>query len=188
LSDEDLVKAVQAGNPLAMNVLVARFQAPLFKWLRWKTGNYEDAFELSQEVWLLVWRKIKLFCPDSGRPIFPWLFCVARNLFNSFYRRKAAHPRVLCVEDPGAIGEEPARKADPGRDLQVAELREKLERLVVTLLPVEKQEVIRLWFFDELPGPKIAQLLGIEINTVYSRMHDALKILRRMSVHLSSEF
>jgi RNA polymerase sigma factor (sigma-70 family) len=83
------------------------------------------------------------------------------------------------VDDLGSTAEQQGPEADPGRGVLLTELKEELQRLL-PLLPVEKEKVIRLYYFEGLGRREIAEKLGIPEGTVDSRKHEGLKKLRQL--------
>lgn len=180
LSDDDLAREVQAGNRLAMNVLVQRYQHRLFGWLRSRVRNRQDVEDVLQNLWLRVLGTIGNYRCGAGT-FFAWLFFQMRSCHSGYLRSRGSHAEVLLSEFLALADDEPRKELDPSLDLLRAEDWEQLQRLL-TQLPPEKQQVIHLWFIVGLNGPQIAQLLGIPEMTVHTRKFTALKKLRELLV------
>jgi len=179
LSDDDLAKKVQAGNRLAMNVLVRRYERRLFGWLLGRVRNRHDAEDILQNLWQRVLGTIRNYRPGSGT-LFPWLIYQMRSCLSTHLRSRSSHPEALLADVLAGAENELGRNVDPSLDLLRAEDWEKLQRLLARL-PVEQQRVIQLWFLVGLTGPQIADQLGVPENTVHSRKLTALRRLRDLS-------
>jgi RNA polymerase sigma-70 factor (ECF subfamily) len=122
------------------------------------------ADELLQETFLIATRDAaSLEAAGSPRA---WLLGIARNLFRE-HVRKAARRRT--VELPDDVAENPATEADHRLDLI---------RSAIGELPEAQREVLALRLKDDLCYAEIAEMLGIPIGTVRSRLHQALRRLR----------
>jgi RNA polymerase sigma-70 factor (ECF subfamily) len=126
----------------------------------------EDAV---QEVFVVVHRKLASF--EGRSSMHTWLFQIARRVVHDHRRtvRRKEHPPGpnQSVPDLGAIAADEshspdasARRAEAARVLY--ELLDKLD--------TDKREVFILAELEQLAAPKIAQVLGINVNTVYSRL------------------
>jgi RNA polymerase sigma-70 factor (ECF subfamily) len=130
------------------------------------------ADELTQEVMTTLWQKAALF-DRSKSSVATWLFRIARN------RRIDAHRRVRD-EPPidGAILDIPDPEQMPDDRVDAAQ-RDRMVRSALDLLPVEQLELVRLAFFDGHSHSEIAELTGLPLGTVKSRLRLAFSRLRR---------
>jgi len=141
-------------------------------------SDRDDAEEVVQETFSIVWRRVDLFDRESGRLI-PWLLRITRNRaidrLRGRQRRLHKARRLLSF---GALGEgrtvavEPDETAHPGWHVHEAvhgALRE---------LPDDQQAVVRLAYFEGLTQSEIAARLGIPLGTVKTRLRLAFDKLR----------
>jgi RNA polymerase sigma-70 factor (ECF subfamily) len=145
---------------------------------RYLLGNDADAEDAAQETYLRAYRYFDSF---RGHAIKPWLFAIVRNVC------RAAHARgqELALDDPDAVGGE--RSDTPplwGEEEQTPEhwlLRradtESIRRLVQALPPAFR-EVIVLREINDLAYRDIAEVVGVPIGTVMSRLARARSLLR----------
>lgn len=165
-SDEELMAAVARGEERALATLVGRHAERLHAFLQRVTGSRDDADDLLQDTWIRVARGAPSF--DLGRRARPWLYGIAANLARDLHRRRGV--RVRGAE---AVRNEPA--AEPTfRPIERIDLRERLVRL-----PARLREVLVLRFYDDLDEAEMAEALGIPKGTVKSRLHGAIRELRR---------
>lgn len=166
----ELMQRIGRGDTAAFRTLYERYQGPLTNFLHkmsWDTGLAE---ELLQEVFLSVWRTAARF--ESRAKVSTYLYTLARNAFINA-SRKGAHRRIA----EAAVGAEGDRAdesgADPDRDPERAKVR-----AAVDALPPEERETLVLAFYNGVPYPQVAEILGVPVGTVKSRVHRALGRLR----------
>jgi RNA polymerase sigma factor (sigma-70 family) len=174
LSDEKIASELQGGNRLAMEALLARHSRRLFGWLRRHVQREHDAEDIFQNFCLNVFMKISTFRPEKGC-LFNWLLAVMGSCLSNYYRR----PK-LPISDVLATAEQKLdTDADPLLNLLRSEDWERLHRALAEL-PVEKRNVLILWFFGGLKAREIAEKLKIPENTVHSRKLAGLRKLRTL--------
>jgi RNA polymerase sigma-70 factor, ECF subfamily len=140
-------------------------------------SDRDEAEEVVQETFNIVWRRVDLFDRESGRLV-PWLLRITRN--RAIDRLRARRRRTLKtdrfrVEASGAgwvAASEPNEAAQPG--WQVHET----VHAALKALPVEQQEAVRLAYFEGLTHSEIAGRLGIPLGTVKTRLRLAFDKLR----------
>jgi RNA polymerase sigma-70 factor (ECF subfamily) len=147
--------------------------APRVKAMMIRRGaNTDRAEDLAQETLLRIWRKAAQFDPGRASAS-AWVYSIARNVSVDLMRREIRASAWL--KEQGEPEEEDLE--EPELHLLVAE-RESLVRATIATLPDEQLRVIRLSFFDGLAHSEIAELLGIPLGTVKSRIRLALQRLR----------
>jgi RNA polymerase sigma-70 factor (ECF subfamily) len=163
-TDEALMVQVQAGSESALVALVERWRAPLYGFLH-RRSSPADADDLFQETWLRVVRARRRF--DARRRFSTWLFQIANNLCRDRFRRgaTAARGREALADAPRAPAPDPELRLDLAQRLAA--------------LPDRLREVLVLRFYRDLGEREIGDLLGIPVGTVKSRVHSALRALRR---------
>lgn len=164
-ADELLVIRCQLGERGAFDALIARWAGPLAAYARRVTQDRDAAAELTQDIWLRVFRGIgRLRDPQRFRS---WLFGIAHRAFaDSLRQRYAALP--LAEGNADAVIDETAP------DHETLDL---VERGLVSLPPVER-EILTLFYLQELSIAEIAEALSIASGTVKSRLHRARHTLR----------
>ena len=191
-ADEVLLQAYRAGDVRAFERLVARYEKPIWNFLRRFVADAATAEDLLQEVFLRVvksadeWRGAAKFST--------WLFTIARNLTVDQSRR-AVHRNAASLDGPAHAGSDstatlhdrlpsPDRRAD-----DLASDRETKRRIdeAVATLPAEQREVFLMREVMEMPFAEIATAVGASEPTVKSRMRYALEKLRAALVELGGE-
>lgn len=151
--DEALVEAARR-DPEAFGVLYQRYLPQIYRYLRARTGNADDAADLTQQVFLKALAALPGYRP-CGRPFITWLLRIARNAVADFYRRR--RPTVafdLVPEATWGAGEESPESVVLRREELVL-----LQALYLRLDPA-KQELLALRFAAGLTVPEIAAVVG----------------------------
>jgi len=180
LSDEELLLAYRDGDVEAFELLFRRYRGPLFNFLLRRVGDRGRAEELYQDSWTKVIERCGGFRGDSK--FSTWLYTVARNACIDHQRkmkfrghasldqnqRDANHPMVERVANPGLA---------PDQLASGQALRERIQ-IAVEALPEEQQEVFLLRQLQGLGFKEVAEIVGVPVNTVKSRMRYALERLQ----------
>jgi RNA polymerase sigma-70 factor, ECF subfamily len=186
-SDEQLLAAYRGGDVRAFEKLLARYEKPIWSFLRRFVRDAEAAEDLLQEVFLRVVRDAQeTNAAWKGDAKFStWLYTIARNLCIDRARRSAVRgadsidgPTDGEPETTATLHE---RIAAPGPQADaVAAGRETARRIdrAVAELPDDQREVFLMREVMEMPFAEIASAVGVSEPTVKSRMRYALEKLR----------
>lgn len=184
------MERLSAGDDLALNSLMQRWQKPLVTFLYRYTGVHEDALDLAQETFVRVYENRARYQPRAK--FSTWLFTIAANLSRNLKRWRDRHPTVSLQELSHASdsGEEipvDFASSDPTPDAR-SESRELAAavRDQVQLLPHDLRTAVLLSEYEELPHAEIAEVLGCTPKAVETRLYRAREKLRRGLAHLLS--
>lgn len=170
LDESECISRAQRGDVSAFSELVSRFQDRIYRFLVRLTRSQDDARDLTQETFLRAFQSLPRWAPDAR--FTTWLFRIARNLAFDLLRR---HKRVEFV----AL-EEDATIVDPthGPDdvLQTAQRLRLLEAALLRL-PAEHREILLLREIEDMTYDDIADVLGLNLGTVKSRIARARSAL-----------
>jgi RNA polymerase sigma-70 factor (ECF subfamily) len=186
-TDEELLASYQQGDAGAFERLLRRHRGPLLTFLVRMLGDRERAEDLAQETFMRLVRGAAGW-QEKAR-FKTWLYTIARNLCVDQSRRdKFRRTESLDARAPGdgqADGDGPALieqvaggEAGPERGAESARLRPVLARALAAL-PEEQREVFVLREQAGVPFKEIAVMVGVNENTVKSRMRYALEGLRK---------
>jgi RNA polymerase sigma-70 factor (ECF subfamily) len=174
--DRPLVLRVRSGDRDAFGELVLKYMRRAYFTALGIVGSHDDAMDLSQDAFARAFRARRSLDPD--RPFYPWFYQILRRLcFNHLRNQKTRRDRL--EEAAGWLADRAgarAAEAAPDRMAERAELRARLEAAIAALPPHER-EVIVMREFEGLRYREIADLLGIPIGTVMSRLYAARKAL-----------
>lgn len=151
--------------------------APRVKTFMQRSGASETgAEELAQETMLMVWRKATLFDSASGSAA-AWIFTIARNLRIDAYRRERRDG--MAEASDVALEFQIDDSPQPDSRLSAAQSEQRVRSALATLSD-EQIRVVQLSFFDEKAHAEIAEILGIPLGTVKSRLRLAMRRLRKL--------
>lgn len=184
-SDEQLLDEYLAGRTDRFEALVKRYGPELFNFLVRFVGNAAAAEEVVQETFLQVYVAAKRF--DRERRFKPWLFTIAANKARDLLRGRARRPEVPLDAQIGAGEESEGQRfadflADPESGplagLEEDERRQLVKR-TVDEMPPHLREVLVLAYYHRFAYKDIAEVLGIPLGTVKSRLHAAVNHFAR---------
>jgi len=185
-TDEELLAEFQQGDAAAFERLLRRHRRPLYTFFVRMLGDRARAEDLAQETFLRI---VKGSAQWEHRARFQtWLYTIARNLCVGASRRdRFRRSESLDMQD----GEEgrplvesvPSEVPSPDRAAASAQLRPMLQRALLSL-PPEQREVFVLREQAGIAFKEIAELVGVNENTVKSRMRYALLGLRKALAEL----
>jgi len=179
-SDEYLLLRFRTVETEMFGVLVKRYERELYGYLRRYLGDASLAEDVFQNTFLQLYTKIKQYEP--GRPVRPWLYTIATHQAIDALRRNGRHQAVSLDQQrsEGGDGEvqslmETLEHFGPG-PLDRAEEEERRERVRASVegLPDFLRQVLILAYYQGLKYREIADILGIPVGTVKSRLHAAL--------------
>ena len=171
-SDEVLIGRIAKGDRLAMQVLFARHQLRVYRFVLRLVGNQAMAEDLISEVFLDVWRQADRF--EGRSAVSTWLLAIARFKALSLMRRKP--DEELDEETAGAIED---RSDDPEVSVQKKDKSAAIRTCLQVLSP-EHREVIDLVYYHEKSVQEVAEIVGIPEATVKTRMFYARKRLSEL--------
>jgi len=179
LADEALIRRIKAGDADAFEEIVKTYEKPIYNLALRYTANPDDAFDVTQDVFLRVYRSIDTF---KGQSKFStWLYQIATNICID-YCRKASRKKEISMVVTDESGEETEMDfADtsptPEQSVEHTELREEITRCIEKLGD-EHRMILILRDIDGLSYQEIGSILGMEQGTVKSRLFRAREKLR----------
>jgi RNA polymerase sigma-70 factor (ECF subfamily) len=170
--DRDLIARIAAKDHTAMHALFARHNVRVFRFLMGRIRNEALAEELTNEVFLEVWRHAGRY--EGRSAVSTWVLAIAHNMAMSQLRRRKEDE----LEDE--VAEQVADDSDDPEES--AQKRSKAEqmRAVIDDLSDDHREVIDLVYYHEKSVREVAEIVGIPEATVKTRMHYARKALGEM--------
>jgi RNA polymerase sigma-70 factor, ECF subfamily len=173
ISDATCVRRLQRGDINAFETLVRRHEKAIFNLVYRMLGDYDDAAEISQEVFLSAYRAIGQFRGESN--FSTWLYRIAVNHATTRRRTTSSRQKRLVPLDGSEIVED--GQCGPAETLEKKELRERVQRALNELDP-EDAAVILLRDLQDVPYEDVARVLEIPVGTVKSRLHRARQALK----------
>ena len=171
---EDLMRAVALGDEASFALLYDRTASVVFGIVRRIVRSPEHAEEVTQEVYLEVWRKSQNWDPSRGS-VLTWIMLIARARATDRVRsEQAARDRQERVA-PSWV-ELPADRV--AEEVSIAFEQGEVRNLLGQLTDLQRQ-VIELAYFGGRTYPEVARMLDLPLGTVKTRMRDGLLRLRQ---------
>jgi RNA polymerase sigma-70 factor, ECF subfamily len=168
-TDEALVRSIAQGDKRAMQVLFARHNVRVYRFIARLLGDSAPAEDLVSEVFLDVWRKAHQF--EGRSQASTWLLGIARYKALTHLRRRTIdhldEDAAQAIEDPGDSPYTVLEKKDVGI----------LLRKALTQLSPAHREIIDLIYYHERSMEEVSEILQIPEATVRTRMFYARKRL-----------
>ena len=161
-SDEALISLIADGDKRAMQVLYARHNVRVYRFILRLTGNQSLAEDLVSEVFLDVWRQAEGF--ESKSQVSTWLLAIARYKALSALRRRTDEHlddhMAATIEDT----------ADNPETVVGTKDRNTIVQKCLTRLSPAHREVIDLVYYHEKSVEEVAKIVGVPAATVKTRM------------------
>jgi len=178
-SDQQLVADYIAGNEKSLEILIKRYLKPIYSFSYRYVGNPQNAEDVTQEVFVKVWRNLKKF--DQQKSFKTWIFSIAKNTSIDCLRKKKAVPfsnfeneagKNILIEtlvDPSPLSDKLFER------FSIAQMLSS----VMKILSPKYRMVLFLRYNDHLNFREIAESLDESINTIKSRHRRAMIMLKR---------
>jgi RNA polymerase sigma-70 factor, ECF subfamily len=164
-------RAGTASDDLMVTELYRRYRGPLLLFvLRLTAGDRQQAEDVVQETMVRAWREARRL-DLSERSLMPWLATVARRIVIDEQRRKRARPSEIG-------GAEVVERAPVAADETEHLLRKVLVTEALQALSAAHREVLNETILRDRTVNQAAEVLGVPVGTVKSRVYYALKALR----------
>ena len=177
-SDEELMLAYGAGDAAAFDALYARHKGGVYRYLLRQCRQPGVADELFQDVWMNLIRARASYAPTAK--FTTWLYRLAHNRMVDHFRA-SGHLTLVSADDEAhedaVIALPAARATEPAARAENRELGERL-RAALSALPPAQREAFLLQQEAALSLSEIAELTGVGVETVKSRLRYAMAKLR----------
>jgi RNA polymerase sigma-70 factor (ECF subfamily) len=169
----ELIRAAADGDTAAVNELVRRKREQVVRVAYQVTGNWEDAVDVSQGVFVRMWKSLRRY--DPARRFDTWLYRITVNAAIDLVRSRARHLQPLPDEpnEPSAVVTAPTAETA----LDLAELRAVFVRLSATLPPKQRIAFV-LRDIEGLETTEVARIMKVAGSTVRNHLLQARRTLR----------
>ncbi len=179
ISEKQLVRKARAGDQSAFGRLVTAYRDPILFLIYDYVGDYEDARDLAQDVFIKAFQKLDQF---EGRSKFStWIYRIAVNQALDFRRR---NKRVVLrdFEDPAnsqQLYSEDQVSESVEKSVEQAEFRQQIERCLENVSDQQRTALV-LKYFHQKSTDEIAEIMECSAATVRTHLFRALQHLRKM--------
>jgi RNA polymerase sigma-70 factor, ECF subfamily len=184
ISDAELVRRCRAGDSVAWEQIVHSYSRRVYNLAYRFTNRHEAAEDLTQEVFVRVYRSLEQYDPQAG-DLANWLMRLARNLVIDDYRKRTRTPTDVGEDLNDHEYRLESHTDAPDRNIERQEQSSQVHA-AINKLPPDLRECVILRDIEELAYQEIVDILKIPLGTVKSRINrgriELAKILRRMRV------
>ncbi len=160
--DEEIVRRVVAGDTAAFGVLVERHERRVYNLALRMTGREEDARDATQDAFLTALRKLSSFRGEAA--FTTWMHRVTVNACYDLLRKRSRAPLLDRTEEHEPEPPPAPDHADAS-DLSIDVRRALLE------VPEDYRAVMIMHDVQDLPYEEVAEIVGVPVGTVKSRLH-----------------
>ena len=180
LTDEKLIDKCRQGDRAAFDILIKRYERPIYHLAYRLAGNYDDAHDIAAETFLRIYRAIGTFQCAITLPA--WINRIVANVFYDTRRHAHRHPAVsldALVEKTGdaLLSKEASSGTDPEGAAEDNERKHILSEAISTL-PDYQRTMVTLFHNEGRTYEEIADIMAIPVGTVKSRLNRARLALR----------
>lgn len=184
LNDQELLEKARQGDRPALEALLQRYQPHVYRFGMKMCRDPEDAGDITQDTLLAMARTVRDFRGASS--VSTWLYTIARRFCIKKRRRRKGAPEEMESLDVGATGEAhhlPDPSRGPEEEVAGRQVSTALEKAIASLAPMYR-EVLVLRDVEGLTAPETAEVLGMTVEAVKSRLHRARVSVRDQMVPL----
>ncbi|MEK9165994.1 MAG: sigma-70 family RNA polymerase sigma factor [Patescibacteria group bacterium] len=180
-SDEQFINDYFKGNKKSLEILIKKYLKPIYSFAYWYVGNVEDAEDVTQEVFVKIWRNLKKF--NQKKRLKTWIFTIAKNTAIDFLKKSRKSIPFSAFENnegENALAETLADPAPlPDRILERADIAKRLNS-AIQQMSLKYQIVLFLRYNDQFNFREIAEALKEPLHTIKSRHRRAIIMLKTL--------
>lgn len=175
MEEKELIARCQRGDEAAFEALIRLHEKKVYTLCRRMCRNEDDALEAAQDAFLAVWRGIGEFRADAA--FSTWLYRLATNACLDLLRREKKRGGDVSLDDEEARLD-PADAAPQPEEAAIRADTQRMVREALYALPDDHRQVLLLRETEQLSYQEIADVTGLELGTVKSRINRARQALR----------
>jgi RNA polymerase sigma-70 factor, ECF subfamily len=180
IDDFSLIRAIQTGDHHAFESLIRRYQRQVANLVYVTMGNREDVDDITQEVFIRVYRSLPRFKFDAS--FFSWIYRITMNLCIDEIRKRKIR-KVLSLDFLTEDALEKSRKQKDHMlpsDMVLSEEKSQMIQSALQRLKPEHREILLLREYQDLGYCEIAETLDISLEAVKSRIFRARSELKTL--------
>lgn len=179
--DKNIVEQTLRGEKEAFELLIRKYENPMFNYIGRMVGERELALELTQEVFLKSYASLHSY--KAKYKFSTWLFKIASNLIIDYWRKKRIPTLSLDQQDTRGYQKVPlqisAKEPSITKKFELSELRGRIEKTLEKIPPTLRE--LFVWRnINELSYDEIAEIKGIPVGTVKNRVFQAKEMILQL--------
>jgi RNA polymerase sigma-70 factor (ECF subfamily) len=171
IKDDVVLSKASKGDLEAFGVLYEKYVDRIFNYIYYRTGNVNDAEDLTARVFQRALHHIGSYT-DRGVPFSAWLYRIAHNLVANWHRDRSRNQEIPLNEAPLL-----SKGELPESTLVRTQEQDALLRMIRSL-PPDRQQLLILKFVDHMSNTEIGAIMGRSEGAVKSLYHRTLLFLR----------
>lgn len=180
-NEQVLIDRFCGGDQMAFYDLVRRHKKRIYYFAYDMIGNTQEAEDISQEVFIKMFRSLKNFRRDAK--VSSWLYTVTTNTCIDLLRKKSSLPSDSLEDiNPKKIQEDPLSSRslsfNPERHAEASQIQEHIALALQKISPNERSAFV-MRHYNDLKLNEIAEIMNVRIGTVKSLLFRALKKIRK---------
>ncbi len=172
---QELVQKAKGGDQGAFGEIYDLFADKIFRFIKIKVHDQQTAEDILQESFIKAWRALKNLKMENLN-FSAWLYAIARNTINDFYRKQYRMPEMEELEETTAIA---AGATVNGAEVEIDHkfLAQEMGKCF-DKLPAQYKEILEMRFIQDFTTDETASILGKTNLSVRLSQHRALKKLK----------
>lgn len=179
---DNLVVSSQNGDSDAFTLLYEEYLTSIYRFCIFRLPSQEIAEDITSEVFLTVWKNIKLYKKTESIPFSAWVFRIAQNKIIDFFRKN--HETCELLEDLFVVDE---NSENSRKEVENFYLRKELQK-ALSHIPESQAESLILKYFSDLDNKEIAQIMGKSETAVRILQSRGIKALKPLLKTLQQDF
>lgn len=172
---QELLARIQDGDETAFNQLFEAVNKRIYRYARYLVSDHSLAEEIASDVFRQVWTKARSY--DSARAsAYNWLLLLTRSRAIDHLRRRK---RLQLRDSPDRDFSDFASSAEGAEQRLLRACRERNVTGILEGLPVSQRSLLHLAFYEDFTHREIAQITGLPLGTVKTRIRSALQTMRQ---------
>ncbi len=181
LQEREIIQAAKK-NPEVFGLIYDKYYQQIFNYILRRTAEIDLAQDLTSQTFFKALKKLGTFRWQNV-PFSAWLYRIATNEINGFYRKQKKIIKIGLDKIPEIPSKDSADKEMKKAEKELESKKEfiKLHQSILKLNPIY-QTIITLRFFEKKKISEIGQILSRPTGTIKSQIHRALKELRKIMI------
>lgn len=175
VSDEMLIAGILQGDRLALEQFYDRYERMVYSFAYRCTSDPPGAEEITQDVFLKLWRTTVGYDPAQGK-VTTWLLMITRHASIDYHRKQRRHQGQSASDE--VFTTVPDTSPGPDTLAELSDLRQTVKS-AMDALPEGQKQVVESMYIKGFTQQEIADALGISVGTVKSRVRLAMQKLRQ---------
>ena len=174
LSDSDVVVATLKGDEDSFRILVERYEAKLMRYASYILKDYDMASDVVQETFIKSYINLRSY--KIGKPFSPWIYRILHNLAMNVIK---ANKKTCALGAIDEMGDNFLVKFNTDKVIDKNMLDSKV-RKCLTKIDIKYQEILALYYFDNLKYEEISDILHIPTSTAGIRIKRGKEMLKKV--------